>query len=72
MSKVEDADLVGNLRTVEKVRVTSNWLEERNYNITEELSSIADLFSDFKFVDEIREKSRKLNLRLFCTPNNNY
>ncbi|KKS26592.1 MAG: hypothetical protein UV27_C0004G0046 [candidate division WWE3 bacterium GW2011_GWA1_42_46] len=26
MSKVEDADLVGSLRKVEKVRVTFNWL----------------------------------------------
>jgi hypothetical protein len=43
------------------VSVNIYWLEERNINITEELSRIADLFSDFKFVNEIREELEKVN-----------
>ena len=37
------------------------WLEERNCNITDELSRIADLFSDFKFVAQIKEEMEKVN-----------
>lgn len=43
------------------VSISPLWLEERNSNITEELSRIADLFSDFKFVNEIREEMNKVN-----------
>lgn len=37
------------------------WLEDRNINITAELADIADLFSDFKLIKEIREEMSKVN-----------
>ena len=36
------------------------WLEKRNSNITTELACIAEVFSDFKLVSQIREEVEKV------------
>lgn len=37
-----------------------NWLENRNTNITKQLSHIFKAFSDFRLVAQIREEIEKL------------
>lgn len=40
--------------------LSANWLENRNTNITQELSRIFKAFSDFRLVAQIREEIEKV------------
>jgi len=42
------------------VRIKSNWLENRNSNITTQLACIFKTFEDFRLVQQIREEIEKV------------
>lgn len=43
-----------------KMRLKSNLLEGRNFNITKQFSQIIQIFQDFKLVQQIREEVKIL------------
>ena len=47
--------------------LSHNWLENRNSNITQELSRIFKAFSDFRLVAQIREEIEKVKFHYLLT-----
>ncbi len=45
----------------------ANWLENRNFNITTQLSHIYKVFTDFKLIAQIREEIEKVKPSLALT-----
>ncbi|EKE00318.1 MAG: hypothetical protein ACD_22C00047G0004 [uncultured bacterium] len=62
-NKIKNYDLVEEFETLlsrDLVRISSNWLENRNSNITTQLACIFKTFEDFRLVRQIREEIEKV------------
>ena len=67
IKKVDYSPLFQKLIEANGVRVRTNLLEGRNLNITKSFSHIIKVFEDFKFVQELREKIKRLEYPQMAT-----
>lgn len=58
---MEYTELFNNLREAERVRVSTDWLADRNLNINKYIADSIKVFEDFKLMAEMRQEIDKLN-----------
>lgn len=60
ISKTIETPIFSTLKKQQALILRSDWLEDRNFNITTQLSSIIKAFSDFRLVAQIREEIERV------------